>query len=235
MAESNHDSVDDGRVVLLISTLVTDPDHFARQGWANELARAFRRGYPVQRLRELLRASDPRIVRSAVWIASELGDIGTALLDEAVTLLSNPDDYVRYYALDVLTLATDSARTDMFWLLVHALDDPDSAVRGKAVRLIYWANPGQIAAARHAVQAGMLDSVVHESALQALTEQPSETGALFAEQLLSGSHRLQKQYGVILAARWFSAFPYLLAMATESTDKEIADAAKFLMSLQGSS
>ena len=79
-ADCNNDA---GR---LISALVNDPEGFRKRGVANDLLKCFFRGYPIEALKDLLRHSDSRVVRSAIWIASELPSEAAKIIDLAIGL-----------------------------------------------------------------------------------------------------------------------------------------------------
>src|SRR5262245_18361294 len=88
----------------LVAELLSDPEKFERRGLANELLKQFLRNYPTHRLRSLLRHENGRVVRSAIWIASELPSKAPELLTDIVLASSSADRYIRYYALDGIML-----------------------------------------------------------------------------------------------------------------------------------
>src|SRR5690242_6936095 len=68
----------------------------------NRLLGQLQKGYPVNKLRLLLKAKDDKIVAAGIWLASELGADARALLDDIVELLRHPSIQVRFFALDCL-------------------------------------------------------------------------------------------------------------------------------------
>lgn len=66
----------------------------------NRLLAEFQTGYPLHKLRLLLRAPDEKVVAAAIWIASELGSDTRPLFDDVVSLMEHPSKQVRFFALD---------------------------------------------------------------------------------------------------------------------------------------
>lgn len=90
----------------------------------------------------LMRDADPKVRRSAPWIASWINRYATseAVFQEALRLLKDPDDQVRLSALHALYQMHDKEvpRAD----LLPFLSSPFSVVRGEAYHMLPPAPPG---------------------------------------------------------------------------------------------
>src|SRR4051795_9082903 len=95
----------------------------------------------------LIRTGVPQAARAAAWLASELGDRATPLLDDLPTLLTNPTRYVRFFALDAVLTAATTQHGRLLAQAITLTTDPDAAVRWKATRMIAAASVPQLEAA----------------------------------------------------------------------------------------
>lgn len=114
---------------------------------AYELTNHFRRGFPLERLRELFRSDQPDVVASAAYIASELGSTATPLIDEFPRALAHPESWGRSAGLDCVW---NCATTGHGALIAHALlllDDPSIYTRGVAILHLEYAPAALIMAA----------------------------------------------------------------------------------------
>ena len=90
----------------LIETLLTNPESADNGILANDLLGEFHRGFSIVALRPLLSSRNDKVLRVAAFVASELGNNATPLLDLMVKLLNAPDKFVRCDAIcAVLTCA----------------------------------------------------------------------------------------------------------------------------------
>lgn len=113
---------------------------------ANELLREFQRGYAVEQLRPLLSSADNGVVEIAVWIAAELGARAEPLLDNLVALLEHPVREVRFDAIGAVTASAAGPDSYRAARVLSLLDDPEPAVRWKAMRFLSYAPPRQLQA-----------------------------------------------------------------------------------------
>jgi HEAT repeat protein len=90
-------------------------------------------GYPVNKLRLLLRANDPKTVAAGMWIASELGSGARPLFSEIVGLLHDPSLQVRFFALDCLVTCAQPDDELAINLGLDLIDDPEPSVQWKAL------------------------------------------------------------------------------------------------------
>lgn len=110
---------------------------------AHELLAEFSSGYPVANLRPLLHSERDDAVKTAAWIASELGELVVPLLGDISGLLSHKLRYVRACALDAILLAASPANGDRIADAVRLIDDEDEAVRWKAMHFLSRATTQQ--------------------------------------------------------------------------------------------
>jgi hypothetical protein len=113
----------------------------------NDLLRQFHRGYPVENLRSLLSHRDDKIVKAAVFVASELGSKASPLVREVARLLRHSAMVVRYNAIDSLLTCTKDTDEGEIAAVVSLLDDPEGAVRKKVMDFLARASEIQLQAA----------------------------------------------------------------------------------------
>jgi hypothetical protein len=131
----------DDLVTGLLDGTVPDPD-----AAAGDLLSQVAAGYPVDRLRPLLRAERTEAVRAGMWVVSELGERGAALLDDVAGLLDHPARYVRFFALDSVLTAAGARHPAVLTRAAALVGDPDDAIRWKTMHLLARATDTQIAA-----------------------------------------------------------------------------------------
>jgi hypothetical protein len=137
-----------GRPDSLVGVLCSpDSSATAVETAANDLLGEFFAGYPVERLRVLLRSGVPAAVRSGVWIASELGERAAPLVDDMPALLRHPIRYVRFFAVDIVLAAADTDHGAVIAEAITLILDSDGAIRWKSLQLLSRAAAGQLAAA----------------------------------------------------------------------------------------
>lgn len=184
---------------------------------ANELLTEFWRGYPIERLRPLLRHADDDVVEAGAFLAQELVGLIGPVIDDVGLLLDHRSPDVRFDAIGaVLDNVTDDGET-----LAHAMlkvrDDADS-VRWKAMRFAALADQRQL-----------------EAALPHLGEAApafAESGLLLGEAAAADHRQIVRtglSHGDPIARRWAAAAAArladheLLSEAAGSADREIAD------------
>lgn len=119
---------------------------------AHELLRAFWAGYPVDRLRLLLRGEEADAIRAGVWIASELGAAAAPLLGELTRLLRHRLKYVRFFAVDAVLASASSHDAKAVGEAVKLIEDPEDAVRWKVLGLLARGSREQLSAAIPAIE-----------------------------------------------------------------------------------
>jgi hypothetical protein len=193
----------------------------------NELLKEFRLGYPISKLRLLLRASDEEVVEAAVWIASELGADASPMFADIVDLLRHPSLKVRFFALDCLTANAQPKDARAVSLGLDLIDDPEPSVRWKALmflsstpELVLRAAFNVLAVNAASVQQRGLDFLLHASA-------SCDSATIVAG--LSDSNAVMRRYAAATAARVAHSDRGPLLQAMESSDPTIkqfaADAA----------
>lgn len=113
----------------------------------NRLLSEFHRGAPLEYLCPLLLSPDPELANTGAWIASELGVNGKPLLDTVAPLLGHPDRRVRFWILDCILLWASPANQGELCKTARLIDDPDKAVRWKAMNFLARASREQLEAA----------------------------------------------------------------------------------------
>jgi len=181
---------------------------------ANDLLKEMFRGFPVERLQELLQSSDERAAKSVAWIASELGASFAPLMGEARRLLEHPVPEVRFFALDVLLVNGIEHFPGELGLAVALVDDPEASVRWKAMRFIARATDAQLAAARTHVPDAML-----ARELEWLSGSEARDGREIQERL-NASEPLTRRFAVAAAAR-VETDDSPLTVAAQSDDPDI--------------
>lgn len=135
----------DARGDSLVERLLTACDDDKGQV-ANELLAAFGRGYPVANLRRLFRSEREDVVKTAAWVASELGEMAAPLLSDLRTLLRHPLPYVRGFAADAVLIAASPANGDAVADAIRLIDDDHAGVRWKAMNFLARASTNQLRA-----------------------------------------------------------------------------------------
>jgi hypothetical protein len=188
-------------------------DPAAADAAANELLKALFAGYPVERVRPLLRSGQAHLVRAGIWIASELGADGAPLLDDVVRLLDHPIRYVRFFAVDAVLANAGSGHGAVTARAVRRIDDPDQAVRWKVLQLLANADRDTLAASVD----GLDDSL--DELVTWLIGPPD--GAEIAARL-GDPERAVRLFAAAAAARSAPTDPGPLTFAAGSTDEEVS-------------
>ena len=102
----------------------------------NELLKEFQQGYPISKLRLLLRAHDEGVVEAAVWIASELGSDAMPLFSDIADLLRHASLKVRFFALDCLTVNAQPKDVRAVNVGLDLIEDPEPSVKWKALMFL---------------------------------------------------------------------------------------------------
>lgn len=210
----------------LIAQIVSEPDPDSPQigVLANELLSNFHQGYSLEKLRPLLRSDNDRLVKTGVWIASELGEKGKALLSDATSLLKHPLKAVRFFAIDCVLLSASPAEQLELASVVPLLDGVETAVRWQAMNFLSRASREQLQAALSFLQAKEPASK-HVQGLQWLRSTEASNPESIATALRSADSSLRK-YAAVAASRISKSNtkPLFLASTLEDPDvKGFAD------------
>ena len=85
----------------LIRDLENDPERFAKNGQALGLLDELYKGFPVERLKPLLRSDNSAVRYEAVRIVEELGAEGEPLLDDILPLLGDENELIAMTAAEI--------------------------------------------------------------------------------------------------------------------------------------
>jgi hypothetical protein len=184
------------RAEEILYKMLATLDSAERARLANDLLREYRRGYPVENLRPLLRSQQENQVSTGVWIASELGTRGKPLLDDVVPLLKHPAKKVRFCALDCVLVWSGPANGRDFASAVALIDDPERAVRWKAMDVLTKATPEQIAAAASYLEARDPQSPQAAKLMWLIRANTPDIA-----KSLTGPERLDRIFAAVAAAR----------------------------------
>jgi len=169
--------------------------------WANDLLGEFQSGYPIDGLRSLLKSADNKVVDTASWIASELGDRGKLLLPEVTNLLKHTSKATRYFAIDCLLIWAGAKNEREIASVIPMLEDIEPAVRRKAMSFLSRASPEQLRAAAQYIKSAEPESV-HVRGLELLLNYENCKNPDVSA-LLNNADALCRKYGIILAVRMF--------------------------------
>jgi HEAT repeat protein len=133
-----------GRQTSLIDQLARIDDSDGRT--ANALLSDFFRRRPIIELREALSSQNQRVVKHAIWIASELGSKAVDLLNVIDPLLRHPLPYVRYLALEVVLVCAGQEHSATLASAITLLRDENTSVRKNAINFCSRASFEQLEA-----------------------------------------------------------------------------------------
>jgi hypothetical protein len=207
-----------GKAPQLIKEIVCNAADSQDTTLANELLREFHRGYPVENLRGLLRHEDEQVVKTGIWILSELGRKGRSLFYEAYALLTHPSRYVRFFAVDSMLTCATEAEPDALGMVVSMLEDVDGVVRRKVLDFLYRASVDQLQGALRYHEKLQAEST-HVIGLRWLVSGGLNQHELVS--LLKSEKPLVRKYVVVSAART-NALSQVLRVASVSDDEDVS-------------
>lgn len=208
----------------LMSEIISDPDLAWKKGLTNDLLKEFFRGYPIEKLKALMRHANHAVARQGVWIASELPEAAPELLNDAVALLAHPNRNIRFDALGVIALARGGDRNQHFVHLIKALEDSDAVVGKHALFLLSRIkDAGELATARQYFESTEPKSF-HCKGLSLLGDTLSLSSD-HIQSLLRSDDPLERKYGLAIAERLYGDRPELLDLAETSQDEVISSLA----------
>ena len=134
----------DELIELLLSG-EADPEAGGRA--ANELLAQVQGGYPAQNLSRLIHSDSSRAVANGAFVVSELRTRAAEILDQVDFLLDHPLRDARFDALDAVLTGASGEHGALLAKAVMLIDDPDEAVRWKALKFLANATRDQLGAA----------------------------------------------------------------------------------------
>jgi hypothetical protein len=161
-----------------------DPDDATSM--ANELLGEFHRGFPVERLRQLLGSAHGTAVRSGAWIASELAADASPLVCEIDRLLEHDDRCVRFFAVGAVLGGAARRNAATLAKAIGRVQDQDKAVRWKTLHLLSKTGVEQLRASLQSLtgelraEAEWLCGEVAPAEICARLNHPRGTARLFA-------------------------------------------------------
>jgi hypothetical protein len=205
----------------LIGELLADPAAFKEHGRAYQLLEEYFSGLAVETLRPLLRHENTLVRHAAVFVASELGQEASPLLDDVVPLIESDDRFVSYHALEVTVVCATGPLADRFIAIPRALESRDDVVRVLAMRLLTRADPTQLEAAAARADQIAINKEVHSRGLLMLAGSASRDPR-DVRLMLSDKHPIARMYGAVAAKRLREKSPDLLQFAAELPDISIS-------------
>jgi hypothetical protein len=199
----------------LIREMLSDPARFN----GNELLKEYFAGFPLETLRPLLASADRMVRRVAVWIASELGKEARPLIHEAVSLVHDPERYIRAYALDIIAVCSLAEDADKYVHVVRSLEDGDEVIRVQAMFLMSNAYASQLQTAAQSFGVAGPSDKLHKKWLSQLAAERLNAGAISS--MIDSPEPLLRRYGAIAAWRCHDRLPELVSHLALSTDSDI--------------
>lgn len=202
----------------IINIITQHPCGPATDVLANDLLRAFARGHPLDELKPMLSSDDIDVQRIGAWILSELGSKATPLLGEIEKLLSCADWRIRFWIVDAVLMCVGPGGGHMIAeIALMATDDPESAMRWKAMDFLTRASNAQL---RSAIAFLEKDDAhpAHVIGLQGLiNERVADTRQLVS--LLMAEDPAVRKYAAVAAVRARDADA--LSFARSVSDEDI--------------
>lgn len=183
-----------------------------------ELLKAFFRGYPLDRLRLLLRSDVDNAVKTGAFIASELAADAKPLLDDIVPLLDHRLTWVRADALDAILTTTSEQDADAVAKAVMLIFDHEEGVRWCALMFLAKASEEQLVAAQSVIS----DDEIKRRLGWLLSGENTLDHVISC---LKGD-RLDRMFAAAAAARLSSDRLIALRVAAASEDPEVSTYAR---------
>jgi hypothetical protein len=183
---------------------------------ANELLNECWDGYPVERIRELLRSDVESVVKTGVWMTEELAKLSRPLLNDVEPLIDHEDTWVRGDAIDTVNLAATADHGEIVAHAIEHIKDSERSIRFSAFRLLAASTRERLEAAWVFIH----DDDVKEALRSVLDEEAAVSSADIRRRLVDGS-RLVRLFGLLSAARISDRRADDLLAASEVADEEI--------------
>lgn len=214
----------------LIQAINSNPKMAEDGRMANDLLREFQRGYPVKNLRPLLNCQEPEIVKTAIFIAAELGSKAASLLPLVSVLLDHPTNWVRSDAIDCILTCATRANEKEIATVITMLNDLNGAIRWKVLDFLTNASQEQLLAGLSYFEKHGSDSK-HIQGLRWLTNKDgNDLNSI--ESLLCSDNQLERKYGAIAAARSAPSTIQPLLWAAKLVDEDVKDFADSMLKLR---
>lgn len=193
-------------------------------GDPNDLLAEIRRGYPISSLRPLLRSQRETAVKAAAWIVSELGKGAAPLLPDVAPLLRHPARVARFFGLEIVLVNASPVQGEIIMMALRLIDDPDAAVRAKALEFLpRWTRPQLQAALRHATDIKLARLI--KWLLNAAT--PEHVDQILV--MLEDADPTTRRFAAAAAARIAASTRLALERAARSEDEEIGSFAREIL------
>lgn len=166
----------------LIRDLENDPDRFAKNGQALGLLDELYKGFPVERLKPLLRSDNSAVRYEAVRVVEELGAEGEPLLDDILPLL---DDENELTAMTAAEIALNAGNIGEYLTVFNGRFY--KAIAGMSERYLEWVRRN-------------INSSVHERGLAALLNNALTDGELNA--MRGSDDEITRKYAKIKEEVW---------------------------------
>ena len=215
----------DDEIQVLLHRVERDPGNGPL---ANELLREFHRGYPVENLRVLTSSDDEEVVKTGVWLASELGARCRSILSDIETLLDHPCANVRYFAIDCILSASRAGDGDLVASVLRLMEDESAAVRRKAMDFAARISIERLSEALAAARSSDF-GIDHVAGIELVTSSPISPENI--EAFLRSEKPIRCRYGAIAAARVFKDRPQSLELALRSHDDDLRTFASDVIAL----
>jgi hypothetical protein len=183
---------------------------------ANELLNECWDGYPVERIRALLRSNVEGAIKAGVFIASELAKRSRPLLNDIEPLINHQDNWVRGDAIDTVNLAATVDHGEVVAHAIEHINDSRRGIRGRTFTLLAASTRERLEAALEFIQ----DIGAKEALRSVLDEEATASSVEISRRLVDGS-RLVRLFGLLGAARISDRRADDLLAATEAADDEI--------------
>jgi hypothetical protein len=206
------------QVETIIEQLIGNPDDGQL---ANRLLGKFHQGAPLELLLPLLLSPDADLASSAAWIASELGQGGKSLLDIMAKLSEHPDRRVRFWVIDCILLWAGPANQYELSKAAQLIDDPDKAVRWKALTFLSRASRDQLQGALAGVVRDETESPYVRGLQWLLSDEGQDAEAV--EGMLHNADPRMRKYAAVAAVRLAPQTRHPITVAASLDDLEIAE------------
>jgi len=211
------------KVEKIIEQIITNPEVADDELLGDRLLQQFHRGAPLDYLRPLLQSPDERLASLGAWIASELGEKGKPLLGIVGSLLRYPAKQVRFWAIDCVLLWAGPSDGREISQAIRLIDDPEKAVRWKAMDFLFRASRGQLESALAFM--GKEEPVSpNVLGLRWLLSNAGRDAETVEAELRSSSTQMRK-YAAAAAVRISKENRHPLLVAASSDDLDIANLA----------
>ena len=205
----------------LIQELLSNPDKFDNDGKAYQLLQDYFEGYPIETLRRLLQSDNQMVIRSAIWIASELGKEAYILVPEVRPLVHSSNRFIRYYAIEILMVCSFADYAQDFIHVVRAIESDDEVISCLSMDLVSRADAPRINSVVPLLSTTKKANKQHIVGLSRLIK--SET--LDSQEIvamLNDEDPILRKYGAIIASKIYDKHPEVIADGASSSDPVIS-------------